>query len=77
MSICPRCGKERITVSSRDEMVFTSKVTYRETICPNPECQKKVELDLKHEEKKREILKEEQEKRLLQRLAAKKAINIS
>lgn len=71
MSICPRCGKERVVVSTHDEVVATSKVTYTQTVCPNPECQKKVDKDLKNDERKRAILKDEQEKRLLQRLASK------
>lgn len=71
MSICPRCGKERVVVSTHDEIVSTSKVTYTQTVCPNSECQKKVDKDLKNDERKRAILKDEQEKRLLQRLASK------
>ncbi|EKE13410.1 MAG: hypothetical protein ACD_13C00021G0012 [uncultured bacterium] len=77
MSKCPRCGKERVIVSSHDEMISKSKITYTQTICPDPECQKVVEKNLKNDEKKRAVLKDEQEKRLLQRLAAKKVLNIS
>ncbi len=73
MSTCPRCGKERILVSSHDEVNSNSKVTYRQTICPDPNCQKKIEADLENDERKRVILKNEQEKRTLQRLALKKA----
>lgn len=72
MSLCPRCGKVRITISSRDEMVSSSKVTYTQTVCPDPECQKIVETNFKNEEKRRAVLKDEQEKRVLQRLADKK-----
>ena len=71
MSICPRCGKERVVVSTHDEMVSESKITYTQTVCPNPECQKKVDKDLENDERKRAILKDEQEKRLLQKLASK------
>jgi hypothetical protein len=77
MSACPRCGKERIIVSSRSEIVCKSEITYTETVCPDAECQKMVEKNLKNDEKKRAVLKDEQEKRLLQRLAAKKALSIS
>ena len=77
MSICPRCGKERIVVSTHNETVSQSQVVYTQTVCPNPECQKLVEKDLKNDERKRAILKEEQEKRALQRLAAKKVLEVS
>lgn len=73
MSKCPRCGKERVVVSSHSEVVLKSEVVYTETICPDPECQKMVEKNLRSDEKKRAVLKEEQEKRLLQRLADKRA----
>lgn len=73
MSQCLLCGKERILVSSHDETNSNSKVTYRQTICPDPECQKKVEAILRNDAKKREILKDEQEKRNIQRLLLKKA----
>jgi len=72
MSVCPRCGKQRITVSSREEVVSKSKIIYTETVCPDPECQKMVEKGLRNDEKKRAVLKDEQEKRALQRLAEKK-----
>jgi len=72
MSVCPRCGKQRITVSSHEEVVSKSKITYTETVCPDPECQKMVEKGLRNDEKKRAVLKDEQEKRALQRLAEKK-----
>ena len=72
MSVCIRCGKERIVVSSRKEMVSKSEVVYTTTACPDPECQKIVEKGLRDEERKRVALKDEQEKRELQRLAARK-----
>jgi hypothetical protein len=72
MSICSRCGKQRIIISSREEIVSKSKIVYTETICPDPECQKMVEKNLKNDEKKRAVLKDEQERRALQRIAEKK-----
>jgi len=72
VSVCIRCGKERIVVSSRKEMVSKSEVVYTTTVCPDPECQKIVEKGLRDEERKRVALKDEQEKRELQRLAARK-----
>jgi hypothetical protein len=72
VSVCIRCGKERIVVSSRKEVVSKSEVVYTTTVCPDPECQKIVEKGLRDEERKRVALKDEQEKRELQRLAARK-----
>lgn len=74
MSVCIRCGKQRVVVSSRQETVFKSTVVYTETACPDPECQKLVDKGLKTEELKRVMLKDEQEKRAFQRMAAKKVV---
>ena len=74
MSRCPRCGKDRIVISSREEVVVNSTVVYTETVCPNPDCQKLVENMLKVEETKRTNLKIEKEKANLQRLKAKEAL---
>ena len=74
MSKCPRCGKDRIIVSSREEVVVNSTVVYTETVCPNPDCQKLVENMLKVEEVKRTNLKIEKEKQNLQRIKAKEAL---
>lgn len=72
MNICPRCGKQRIVTSTFSEIISKSEVTYTKTVCPDPECQKLIEKGLKNDEKKRAVLKEEQERRTLQRLAEKK-----
>ncbi len=72
MSVCPRCGKQRVVVSSYKEVIAKSEVTYTVTVCPDSECQKMVEKGLRSEERKRAILKDEQEKRELQRLAARR-----
>lgn len=64
---CSRCGKPRIAVSSYDETVGNSNITYTVTACSDPECQKIVDQNLLKEEKKREIFKDEQEKRAAQK----------
>lgn len=53
-SICIECGKQRIVVGTYQEKVGNSVVTYKETICPDPECQKKVEKTLAKELEKRQ-----------------------
>lgn len=44
---CIRCGKERIASKTWDEELNGSTVTYTLTVCPDPECQKKVDAELK------------------------------
>jgi hypothetical protein len=43
---CTRCGKPRIAVKTWNETIGTSVVTYTQTVCPDPECQKAVETQL-------------------------------
>lgn len=62
-SNCTRCGKPRIVVSTYEEKIETSLVTYTITECSDPECQKLVEKDLRSDEKKRKFIKKEQERR--------------
>ena len=52
-SVCIVCGKRRIVVATHEEKIGNSVVTYKETICPDPECQKKVEKVLGKELEKR------------------------
>ena len=53
-SICIECGKQRIVVGTHEEKVGNSVVVYKDTICPDPECQKKVEITLARELEKRQ-----------------------
>jgi len=64
-SVCIRCGKDRIVSDSYQEKVETSIVTYTIAVCSDPECQKIVDGILKEEERKRGLIKNEQEARLL------------
>jgi hypothetical protein len=52
-TICVRCGKQRVVLSVNEEMVGNTMVTTTETICPDPECQKKVDGMLGLEQEKR------------------------
>ena len=71
MSFCTRCGKQRIVTSTHEEKIGNSLVTYTVTNCPDPDCQKAVNKNLKNEEVKRAIMRDEQEKRALQRTSRK------
>jgi hypothetical protein len=53
-NLCIRCGKQRITVSSRQETVGAAIITYTEMSCPDPLCQKKVDNDLNKERERRQ-----------------------
>ena len=53
-SICIECGKRRVVVGTYEEKVGNSTVVYKETICADPECQKKVEKTLAKELEKRQ-----------------------
>jgi hypothetical protein len=52
-SNCTRCGKQRVIVSVKEEIINGGVVTYTETSCPDPVCQKIVEGILKEEDEKR------------------------
>jgi hypothetical protein len=52
-TVCVRCGKQRIVLSVKEETIGTSAIVTTETICPDPECQKKVDGMLGLEQEKR------------------------
>jgi hypothetical protein len=70
-SICIECGKQRIVVGTYEEKVGNSVVVYKETICADPECQKKVEKTLAKELEKRQQSAMNQKLRMAGRKSAK------
>jgi hypothetical protein len=70
-SICIECGKQRIVVRTYEEKVGNSVVVYKETICANPECQKKVDKTLAKELEKRQQSAMNQKLRMAGRKSAK------
>jgi len=52
-TVCVRCGKQRIVLSVKEEKIGNSVISTMETICPDPECQKKVDGMLNIEQEKR------------------------
>ena len=52
-NLCIRCGKQRIIASTHKEIINNSIVTTKKMVCPDPECQKKVDKMLDMEEQKR------------------------
>lgn len=63
-TVCIRCGRERVVAKSWKEQVGNSMVTYVSNVCPDLECQKVVDAQLK---KKKENLEEIQRKSLKRR----------
>lgn len=53
---CIRCGKTRVVAKVWKEYVGKSLVTYTETVCPDPACQKIVEEEFAAQREKRERL---------------------
>lgn len=74
---CSRCGKERINTRTWKEEVVNlysgkTTVTYTETVCPDPLCQKIVERELESQRKKKEAFEKSKEDRKLQLQKANK-----
>jgi hypothetical protein len=62
-SNCTRCGKPRFAVSTHEEKIDNSVVTFTQWECKDPECQKEVNKELKNEKNKRKNILKEQQKR--------------
>ena len=60
---CIRCGKPRIIAKSWSEYIGVSLVTFTETVCPDPECQKIVDDQLQKKKEKIENIHKESLKR--------------
>ncbi|MFI5241276.1 MAG: hypothetical protein ACHQUA_02460 [Microgenomates group bacterium] len=72
-SVCIECGKQRIVTGTHTEKVGTSTISYKETACPDPECQKRVDLTLLRElEKRQESMKTNRF-----RLAARRTVKVN
>ena len=75
-SPCIRCGKIRITSKSWNEYINKSLVTYTLTVCPDAECQKIVDEQLKKRKEKIAAIQEESNKRKRDNIRNKKSIKI-
>lgn len=79
VNVCIRCGKERIAGKKWEEVVGTSHITYVLNICPDKECQKIVESNLKDKKDhieaiQAESLKRREANKLIRRNARKKPV---
>lgn len=72
---CIRCGKERVVLKRTEEQMYdypgATKVVHIEKVCPDPDCQKILDAELKDQQKKRDNLRMMSEKRALERRAQK------
>ncbi|HSW88699.1 MAG TPA: hypothetical protein VLG12_06070 [Candidatus Saccharimonadales bacterium] len=73
---CIHCGQERIVSRTWDEEMITFsgtrvQVSHTETVCPDPECQKRVNSELSDLKQKRVEIQEKKEKRAADTLAKK------
>lgn len=66
-SKCTRCGKKRVVIKTYKKKVNGAEIIYKETGCPDPECQKEVNKQLRKEKQKREKIKADQLRREEQR----------
>jgi hypothetical protein len=55
-SSCIRCGKTRVVSKVWQEYLGQSLVTYTDTVCPDPECQKIVEEEIIARREKKELV---------------------
>lgn len=66
---CIRCGKERIVKKTWTKKVDSSIIEFVNAICPDPACQKIVDLRIKTQRDKNTALRESHEKREAERKA--------
>lgn len=66
---CIRCGKERIITKTWKEKIGTSTIINTESVCPDLECQKKVDLDNKKYRERHAAMKLKSEQRAINRRA--------
>lgn len=55
-SPCIRCGKTRVVSKVWQEYIGQSLVTYTDTVCPDPACQKIVEEEIITRREKKEFI---------------------
>ena len=64
---CIRCGKERIIFKRTEEQMYdypgATKVVHIEKVCPDPECQKLLDAEIKEQQNKRDTLRKKSEER--------------
>jgi hypothetical protein len=72
-TVCVRCGKQRIVLSVKEEKIGNSIISTTETVCPDPDCQKKVDGMLNVEQEKRHTSFLQKQERMNSKSPAKTA----
>lgn len=72
-NFCIRCGKERKIIRTWKEKMYDSIIINTESVCPDPQCQKKVDSENKKQHDKNDAIKQRSEKRALDRQAERTA----
>lgn len=70
---CVRCGKERVISKTWKEKLYDSVIINTQTVCPDSDCQKKVNLENKKQQDKYTALKLRSEQRATDRKIVKDA----
>ncbi|MEN9328540.1 MAG: hypothetical protein RI947_1348 [Candidatus Parcubacteria bacterium] len=65
ISLCSRCGSERIIFKQWTETVGMSEIVCTQKICPNTECQSLVDKDIKQQKEKKDALERKRNERLV------------
>ena len=74
---CIRCGTQRIIKRSWQEKIDNSIIINTQTICPNKECQQKVDFDIKKQRDKNIAMRLRNEQRIQDRKSGKLSISVS
>ena len=69
---CIRCGTQRVVKRSWKEKIDNSIIINTQTICPNKDCQKKVDFDIKKQKDKNTAMRVRNEQRILDRKMGRK-----
>ncbi len=69
-NLCMRCGKDRVVAKIWQEKMGNSTVITKEMVCPDEDCQKKVNADNKKQQDRYASLKLKNAQRLVARRAA-------
>ena len=66
-NVCYRCGKERVVTKIWKERMGNSIVENTETMCPDKECQKTINQDIRKQKTKRLQMEKRKEESLRKR----------
>jgi len=71
-NVCYRCGRERVESKSWKEGEGINEITVTMNVCPDPECQKAVNKELKAQSDRAKLMAQRKEERLQARKMLRK-----